>query len=362
MFDLSLFRKPTFGGASIAAFALSASMFAMFLYLTLYLQTILGYGPLETGLRFLPVTLLSFVAAAVSGKLTARLPARGLLGGGLLLVAAGLLLMRGVDAQLGLDGAAARLRRRGHRDRHDQPVDRQRGDRRRRAGARRDGVGHQLDVSPGRHRDRHRGPRRGLPEPGHEPPRSTRSPARRARRRRTRSAAPSRRAARRRRSRRRRRRPGRASSSAIDAAFTSALNDLLLIAAVVAIAGGLLALALVRGSDFVVSAPRPRRGRQSRRRAARRDGLLGGGLPRASGDRPSCLRMRGLGARDDWPGAPADGASECQVAGMRHRGRRPLSSAIRRGSATPRPRPTGDGRVRWSSPGVEHRLPGHCER
>ncbi len=98
MFDLSLFRKPTFGGASIAAFALSASMFAMFLYFVLYLQTILGYSPLETGLRFLPVTLLSFFAAAVSGKLTARLPARGLLGGGLLVVAAGLLLMRGVDA------------------------------------------------------------------------------------------------------------------------------------------------------------------------------------------------------------------------------------------------------------------------
>jgi EmrB/QacA subfamily drug resistance transporter len=97
MFDLSLFRKPTFGGSSIAAFALSASMFAMFLYLTLYLETILDYGPLETGLRFLPVTALSFVAAAVSGNLTARLPARGLLGGGLLLVAIGLLLMRGLD-------------------------------------------------------------------------------------------------------------------------------------------------------------------------------------------------------------------------------------------------------------------------
>ena len=99
MFELSLFRKPTFAGASIAAFALSASMFAMFLYFTLYLQTILGYGPLETGLRLLPVSLLSFVAAAVSGRLTARLPARGLRGGGLLVVGAGLLLMRGVDAQ-----------------------------------------------------------------------------------------------------------------------------------------------------------------------------------------------------------------------------------------------------------------------
>ena len=42
MFDLTLFRKPTFGGACIAAFALSASMFSMFLYLTLYLQNGLG--------------------------------------------------------------------------------------------------------------------------------------------------------------------------------------------------------------------------------------------------------------------------------------------------------------------------------
>ncbi|MEA2150271.1 MAG: hypothetical protein QOD69_2101 [Solirubrobacteraceae bacterium] len=101
MFDLTLFRNRTFVGASIAAFALSASMFAMFLYITLYVQTILGYGPLETGLRFLPITLLSFVAAAVSGKLTAKLPARGLLGGGLLLVGIGLALMRGLDAESG---------------------------------------------------------------------------------------------------------------------------------------------------------------------------------------------------------------------------------------------------------------------
>ncbi|MBV8431427.1 MAG: DHA2 family efflux MFS transporter permease subunit, partial [Solirubrobacterales bacterium] len=53
MFDLSLFRKPTFGGASLAAFAVSSTMFAMFLYLTLYIQTLLGYSPLQTGLRFL---------------------------------------------------------------------------------------------------------------------------------------------------------------------------------------------------------------------------------------------------------------------------------------------------------------------
>ncbi|HEX4364829.1 MAG TPA: DHA2 family efflux MFS transporter permease subunit [Solirubrobacteraceae bacterium] len=93
MFDLELFRKRTFSGVSIAAFALSASMFAMFLYITLYVQTILGYGPLATGLRFLPLTVLSFFAAAAAGKLTARLPARAMLCAGLVLVGIGLLLM-----------------------------------------------------------------------------------------------------------------------------------------------------------------------------------------------------------------------------------------------------------------------------
>ena len=96
MFDLSLFRKPTFTGASIVAFSLSASMFAMFLYITLYMQNVLDYSALETGLRFLPLSLLSFFAAAASGRATERLPVRWFMAGGLLLVAGGLLLMQGV--------------------------------------------------------------------------------------------------------------------------------------------------------------------------------------------------------------------------------------------------------------------------
>jgi EmrB/QacA subfamily drug resistance transporter len=98
MFDLSLFRKPAFTGAAIAAFSLSSSMFAMFLYLTLYIQNALGYAPLEAGLRFLPVTLLSFLVAPLSGRLSTRVPIRALLGGGLALVGTGLLLMGGLDA------------------------------------------------------------------------------------------------------------------------------------------------------------------------------------------------------------------------------------------------------------------------
>ena len=97
MLDLTLFRKPAFAGASIAAFVLSASMFAMFLYLTLYIQNILGYSALESGLRFLPVTVLSFLVAPASGKLAERLGVRWFIAGGLALVALGLLLMHGVQ-------------------------------------------------------------------------------------------------------------------------------------------------------------------------------------------------------------------------------------------------------------------------
>jgi len=97
MLDLSLFAKPAFDGASVAAFVLSASMFSMFLYLTLYIQNILGYSPLESGLRFLPVTLLSFFVAPISGKFAERVGIRWFLGAGLAFVGAGLLLMRGLE-------------------------------------------------------------------------------------------------------------------------------------------------------------------------------------------------------------------------------------------------------------------------
>jgi EmrB/QacA subfamily drug resistance transporter len=98
MFDLALLRKPAFAGASIAAFALSASLFSMFLYMTLYIQNALGYSPLQAGLRFLPVTLLSFFVAPIAGKLSARFPVRIMIGGGLGLVGIGLALMARLDA------------------------------------------------------------------------------------------------------------------------------------------------------------------------------------------------------------------------------------------------------------------------
>jgi hypothetical protein len=98
MLDLKLFRKRAFNGVSAVAFALSAGMFAMFLYLTIYMQGVLAFSPLEAGLRFLPLTVLGFVVAPISGSLSHRVPIRVLLGSGLTLVGIGLLLMHGVSA------------------------------------------------------------------------------------------------------------------------------------------------------------------------------------------------------------------------------------------------------------------------
>jgi EmrB/QacA subfamily drug resistance transporter len=96
MLPLSLFRIPSFTGVQIGAFAIAGSQFAMFLYLTLYLQNILGYSPLEAGVRYLPLTIVSFFVAPMSGQLMHRIQPRFLIGGGLTLAGIGLLLMSGV--------------------------------------------------------------------------------------------------------------------------------------------------------------------------------------------------------------------------------------------------------------------------
>jgi len=96
MFDPRLFRVPAFTGAQITAFSISAGMFAQFLFLTLYLQNVLGLSPIQAGLRFLPLSLISFFVAPLSGRLSGTIPIRVLLGVGLALNGVALLLMHGV--------------------------------------------------------------------------------------------------------------------------------------------------------------------------------------------------------------------------------------------------------------------------
>src|SRR3954470_4365175 len=98
MLPLHLFKKRAFTGVQLAALGVSASIFALFLFLTLYLQGFLGHDPLEAGLRYLPVTVTNFVVAAATGALLSRVPARYLIGAGLGITGLGLLLTGGVQA------------------------------------------------------------------------------------------------------------------------------------------------------------------------------------------------------------------------------------------------------------------------
>ncbi|WP_433236826.1 MFS transporter [Streptosporangium sp. CA-135522] len=99
MFDLSLLRTPTFLGGSIAAFAMNASLFAMFIYLVFYLQNDLGNSAMGTGVRLLVSSGCTLIAAMAAGRLLSRVPTRWLIGPGLVVVGIGLLLMTGVTAE-----------------------------------------------------------------------------------------------------------------------------------------------------------------------------------------------------------------------------------------------------------------------
>jgi len=101
MFDVRLFSVPAFTGAQIVAFSISSAMFAQFLYLTLYLQNVLGYSPLQAGLRFLPLSMISFFAAPASGRLVGHIPVGAVLGIGMVLVTLALYLMYGVHVSSG---------------------------------------------------------------------------------------------------------------------------------------------------------------------------------------------------------------------------------------------------------------------
>ncbi len=97
MLPMRLFRDSTFTGAQIAAFAISASFFAIFLYATLYLQQILGLSAIQAGLVYLPGTILMLIVSAATAQMGARVPARTMVGGGLALVAAGMALFTLAD-------------------------------------------------------------------------------------------------------------------------------------------------------------------------------------------------------------------------------------------------------------------------
>jgi EmrB/QacA subfamily drug resistance transporter len=97
MLDVSLFKRPAFLGVQAGTFAIGAGMFALFPFLSIYLQDILGYSPLGAGLRFLPITVFVFFVPIATRKLAARVPMWALLSGSLAIVALGAILMADIS-------------------------------------------------------------------------------------------------------------------------------------------------------------------------------------------------------------------------------------------------------------------------
>jgi EmrB/QacA subfamily drug resistance transporter len=87
MLDLSLFRNRTFGGANAAMLFVGLAMFGTFFYVSLYMQNVLKYSPVEAGASFLPMTILIILIAPRAGALTDRVGSRWLVGTGMTLLA-----------------------------------------------------------------------------------------------------------------------------------------------------------------------------------------------------------------------------------------------------------------------------------
>jgi EmrB/QacA subfamily drug resistance transporter len=91
MVDFGFFRARTFLGANLVAFIVSFAMLAMFFFISLYMQNVLRFSPLEAGLRFLPTTLMVITIAPIAGRLADRIGPRPPMTVGLALVASSLL-------------------------------------------------------------------------------------------------------------------------------------------------------------------------------------------------------------------------------------------------------------------------------
>jgi EmrB/QacA subfamily drug resistance transporter len=90
MVEFGLFASRNFIGAVSVAFIVTFAMLGMFFFLALYMQNILGYTPLEAGVRFLPTTLMIMIVAPISGRLSDRIGPRWLITAGMTLTATSL--------------------------------------------------------------------------------------------------------------------------------------------------------------------------------------------------------------------------------------------------------------------------------
>src|SRR3989440_116468 len=93
MLDLTLFKSGTFTGANIVAILVTLAMFGIFVFFPIYMQTYLGWSPVQAGAALLPWTIMIVIFAPIAGKLSDRVGSRWLMAGGMTTVAACCLLL-----------------------------------------------------------------------------------------------------------------------------------------------------------------------------------------------------------------------------------------------------------------------------
>jgi EmrB/QacA subfamily drug resistance transporter len=98
---LSIFRVRSLTTANLVMFLVASGLFAMFFFNTLYIQRVLGYGPLKAGLAFLPFTAGIMVSAGLASTFAVRVGVRPIAAAGMLLTAGGLVWL----SQLPVDGS-----------------------------------------------------------------------------------------------------------------------------------------------------------------------------------------------------------------------------------------------------------------
>jgi predicted MFS family arabinose efflux permease len=100
---LSIFRVRSLLTANVVMFLVASGLFAMFFFNTLYIQKVLGYGPLEAGLAFLPFTAGIMISAGLASNFATRVGVRPIAAAGMLLTVVGMVLL----TQLPVDGSYA---------------------------------------------------------------------------------------------------------------------------------------------------------------------------------------------------------------------------------------------------------------
>jgi predicted MFS family arabinose efflux permease len=101
LMPFSIFRLRTLRGANIVGLLIGMSLFSMFFFISLYLQNVMGYSPIKTGIAYLPLAVGIIVSAGVASQLVTRLGFKIPLTIGMILIAAALLWFAQVPAPHG---------------------------------------------------------------------------------------------------------------------------------------------------------------------------------------------------------------------------------------------------------------------